>query len=211
MKAIRTIAICTALLMIGSACMAASPVRGGKAPRDPAKSGDVNAEWWGPGPGAPGRNLVVHGTVLQVDASSIQIQTVARGAMQFAVTDKTQVIVRGKRGGIADIQKGDVVNLKFKPVPNGTPIALGIQVPKDAEAGQESPARQSRRGRGQCGHGQRPEGRRESHRGDRYQGSVQALSGLGCRSQGRLRRGCIRGSQPHRKGSSSARWSARAR
>ena len=135
MKAIRTIAICTTLLMIGSACMAAGLVRGGKAPQRPAKSGEVNAEWWGPGPGRPGQDLVVHGAVLQVDASSIQVQTVARGTMQFAVTDKTRVIVGGKPGGIADVQKGDTVNLKFKPVPNGTPIAVGIQVVKNPEPG----------------------------------------------------------------------------
>ena len=121
--------------MIGSACMAAGLVRGGGAPRGPAKSGEINAEWWGPGPGAPGRGLVVHGVVLQVDASSIQVQTVARGAMRFAVTDKTRVIVGGKPGSIADVQKGDTVNVKFQPVRNGTPIAVGIQVVRNLEPG----------------------------------------------------------------------------
>jgi hypothetical protein len=50
MKTIRTISICEAFLFVISTCIAAGVVRGAKAAQQrPAKSGQVSANWWGPG------------------------------------------------------------------------------------------------------------------------------------------------------------------
>lgn len=128
MKTNRIIAVTlVALLSVTASLAAKSPM---KMRQGNAQPGQVDAQWWGPRPGA---DALAQGPVSQVDASSITVQTRMRGAMQFAVNDQTKVRVSGKPAKITDIKQGDKVTVRFKPVQNGTPLALGIVVPDEKQ------------------------------------------------------------------------------
>lgn len=125
MKISKIVALMLVALLLATVCFAAK--NPGKLSAQP---GQGNATWWGHGPKAA---TLAQGPVTHVDANSIAVQTKMRGEIQFAVNDKTRVRVLGKPAKITDIKQGDRVIVKFKPVQNGTPLALGVAIPNDKQ------------------------------------------------------------------------------
>jgi len=135
----------TGILAIGIALVAASSMSiaarqiggkqaGAKAP-EVRQQGEASTQWWGPGPGRLNQKPTVHGQVTHVDANRLEIQTPKNGAMQFTVNAQTKVMVDGKKASITDVKKDDKVFVRFQPIAGGSPIALGVAVPK-APSGQ---------------------------------------------------------------------------
>lgn len=126
-------------LLVAATAIAATVVKPG--PRDGAKakspavagqSANRQVQWWEP---APNQTPVVRGKVTNVGQSTITLD-LDRGVQTFAVTDRTQIAVEGKRGTLADIRQGDPCILKMQIVPQGIPIALAIRArPGDGEPG----------------------------------------------------------------------------
>jgi hypothetical protein len=100
MKNVRLVIIALALVFAASCVWAA------------AKQGEAQAQWWGP---APGQKPVVTGTVSNVSATNIAVQT-REGVKSFTVDAKTKV--------------GDRVIVFFKLVNDNVPLAISIVVPK---------------------------------------------------------------------------------
>jgi len=117
MKITRLVTICLMLLLAAALCAAEEAV----AP-----------QWWG---GPPGPRPLVQGTVANVSATNIAVNT-KEGLKPFTVDDKTKVLVRGQKATIADVKVGDPVVVKFKLVTNNIPLALGILVPKPTVGGE---------------------------------------------------------------------------
>ena len=118
MKTLRFALLCMVLVVTASALSAAEPPSAG-------------AQWWGR---APGQKPAIAGDVDNVSATRIGIKT-PQGVKQFTVDGNTKVFIEGKAAGIGDIKIGDFVRVRFKPVPNGVPLALAIHVPKPGVKG----------------------------------------------------------------------------
>ncbi|MCX6345649.1 MAG: DUF5666 domain-containing protein [Armatimonadetes bacterium] len=133
MKTTRLLAIGMALITASAMSFAARQIGpkvvGAKAPAV-RQQGGVDFEWWGPGPGRLNQKPVAHGQVTSVDAGKLEIQTPKNGLMQFIINAQTKVMVNGKPASIADVKKDDKVLVRFQPVDGGSPIALGVAVPK---------------------------------------------------------------------------------
>ncbi len=133
MKATRIFTIAMALITASAMSIAGKQIgnksAGAKAPAV-RQQGDANIEWWGRGPGRPNQKPNVRGQVTHVDANRLEIQTQKNGVMQFIVNEQTKVIVNGKPAKITDVKKDDKVVVRFQPVNGGSPIALGVLVPK---------------------------------------------------------------------------------
>lgn len=113
---------CLAILAT-TACLAAVQVV-------PAPGGP-QASWWGK---APGERPTVSGTVTEVSATNIAVQT-PQGVKSFTVAPKTRVVIAGKPATIADIKVGNQVTVRFRLMKNNVPVALHIAVPKPATKG----------------------------------------------------------------------------
>ena len=125
MKA-RTVLLVLLALLVAASALAAPQQRPG------GKGGLVKPNWWGP---PPGQKPAANGTVAEVSSTQIVLDT-KQGRKTFAVTPDTKVWVRGKAGSIVDVKVGDPCRVVFKPVANGTPVAIRIMVPKPHAAGQ---------------------------------------------------------------------------
>lgn len=116
MKRTLTAIICLALLA-GCACLAA------EAPQ---------ASWWKK---APGQKPAVSGTVANVSAGNIAVQT-PQGVKPFTVDPRTKVSVAGARAKIADVKAGMPVTVRFGLVKNNVATATHVVVHKPAYKGQ---------------------------------------------------------------------------
>jgi hypothetical protein len=117
MKRALLVILCLALLVVAVASMAAAP----NAPKP-----NVNPNWWGK---APGQKPIANGTVANVSATNIAVQT-PQGVKAFTVGPKTKVAVAGKKATIADVKVGMPVSVQFKLTANNVPMALRVVVPK---------------------------------------------------------------------------------
>lgn len=133
MKRIRLTAFIVMLAVIAGACAAAPAGPGKKVPARPAQGDEKSqAQWWGK---APGQQPAARGIVENVGPANIAVKT-PQGVKQFAVNDKTRVLVQGKKATIADVKVGMPVGVKLQPVENNVPLALAIIVPKPGCGGE---------------------------------------------------------------------------
>lgn len=116
MRTLKLIAIVVLVTALCAPVMAAKQQTGGT----------VKPDWWG---GAPGQHPNVNGTVANISATNIAVQT-KEGLKSFTVSDRTKVLVRGKQATITDVKVGDLVQVKFRLVQNNVPLAVAIRVPK---------------------------------------------------------------------------------
>lgn len=131
MRKVRFLLLLFALLFAAGSLVSAA---GGKVAKPQPAAGEKVAkpQWWGK---APGEKPFVQGKVANVSPTNIAVQT-PEGIRPFVVNERTRVIVRGQKATIADVKVGDPVIVRFQPVPNNVPIAIGIVVPKPMLAGQ---------------------------------------------------------------------------
>lgn len=95
-------------------------------PRDGVRppAGNVRSpQWWEP---APNQTPTVQGKVTNVGQDTITL-SLDRGLQTFAVTERTEIMVEGKKGALGDIRQGDPCILRMQIVPRGFPIALAIR------------------------------------------------------------------------------------
>ena len=90
-------------------------------------------QWWGKAPGQKADIPNVNGTVANVSATSIGVQT-PQGVKLFTVSPRTKVVVAGAKATIADIKVGTVVTVNSRLVKN-VPMATRVAVPKPAYKG----------------------------------------------------------------------------
>lgn len=133
MRTTKTAVLCLVCLLAASAVFAAAGVRKtGPRPAKPAPAqGDAPA-WWGRAPNAP---PAARGTVAAISPARIDVQT-PQGMRSFAISEQTRIIVRGEKATIDDVRVNDPVGVRFKPVENALPVALGILVPKPGVGGE---------------------------------------------------------------------------
>lgn len=89
-----------------------------------AKEQVKQPQWWGPG--APNQTPMVKGFVTNVAAGQITLN-LPQGVQTFAVTDRTEIMVEGRKATLADIRQGDPCAIKMQLVPQGYPIALVVR------------------------------------------------------------------------------------
>ncbi len=92
----------------------------------------AKAQWWGK---APGEKQAVRGTVADISAQSISVQTEKQGLKTFNITDKTKIMIRGQKAAISNISKGDHVIVRYKKKQDSLPFATAIIVPKPSVEG----------------------------------------------------------------------------
>lgn len=131
MKIKTALLVLLALIVAGSAlAQNLGKPRTAQGSRPVGRPGGVSGQWWGPG--APNQILVVQGKVTQVGNNTITL-SLDRGLQTFAVTDKTEIMVEGKSGTLADIKVDGPCIVRMQLVPQGFPIALAIRARPLAE------------------------------------------------------------------------------
>lgn len=126
MKITRVFLVSLALVIAASVALSAVCLAAKQA--KPANMAE-QPNWWGPPPPKPLPADVVRGVAGYVDANRIDVET-RQGVRPFAVDGNTKVRVRGEKARITDVKKGDPVTVKFKPVANAVPYAVGVMVAK---------------------------------------------------------------------------------
>lgn len=126
-----TLACVACLLAATSAFAAANADKAGPKPAKPAPPGEASPAWWGRSPDAP---PAARGTVAAISPTRIDVQT-AGGVKSFTITEQTRVMVRGQKATVSDVRVNDPVNVRFKPVENALPVAIGILVPEPGVTG----------------------------------------------------------------------------
>lgn len=124
MKKIRLLAFVLVVVFAAGAAVAA--------PAKVKNDNTVKPAWWGK---APGPKPVARGVVESITPQVLIIKS-EQGTKTFGISEQTRFQVMGKRGAIGDIKVGQTVVVRFRPVDNNVPLALGIAVPKPNCGGQ---------------------------------------------------------------------------
>lgn len=133
MRSTKIVALCLACLLAASAAFAAAGApKAGPRPAKPAPAGDDAPAWWGRAPDAP---PAARGIVAAISPARIDVQT-PQGTRSFAINEQTRISVRGQKATVNDVKVNDPVGVRFKPVENALPLALGITVPKPGVGGE---------------------------------------------------------------------------